>query len=158
MTDRAQLPAVAVAFVALAILAVGGAYVFGAAYDDTATLNQTFTNETFTPSPSGQALALAESNNGTVIYDASVTVFDENDTEMSNPSDYEWLQQNGTIVVNSTGRLDGDSSGKITYGYRVGDQQQQAVKRLTESQSLVLRVLLWVAVLGLAVAGLARFS
>lgn len=158
MTDRAQLPAVAVAFVALAILAIGGAYVFGSAYDEAATLNQTFENETFTPSPSGQYLSLSESNNGTVIYDDSVTVYDENDTEMSAPGDYEWRQQNGTILVNATGRLDGDANASITYGYRVGNQQQQAVKQLTQAQSQVLRVLLWVLVLALVVVGLARFT
>lgn len=75
-------------------------------------------NETWTPD-AGNVTELEDSNLEAADYDPveNVSVFDENDTEMTAGTDFEWFEDNGTVKALEGGGLDGDSSANISYGY-----------------------------------------
>lgn len=76
-------------------------------------------SESFTPS-AGDVTQLNQSDLDPVRYfDVSnVTVTNASDVIMAPGVDFEWLQSNGTVQTITGGRLDGDPSATITYGYR----------------------------------------
>jgi len=108
---------VIVAALVLAIVAITGTVAFQAALTDSGEDFQNV-NETFVPGNS-DIVELDDSNLDNAYYNDSgaVNVYDENNSLMSEPGDYEWIGSNGTIDVNATGELSGDSSGNATYGY-----------------------------------------
>lgn len=81
-------------------------------------------NETFTPD-AGNVTTLEYSSQNGAYYDDDVTVYDENDSVMSNGTDYEWYASNGTIRTLTGGGLANDSTAKITYEYQQTTQQQR---------------------------------
>lgn len=156
-TDRGQAATIGIVFVGLAIIAVGGLYVYNAAYSDVATNTETFVNETSTDTTG--LVQLNESGKTTVIYFAAdnVTAYDENGTEMTQPDDFTWNRLNGTVNINSTGRIEGDANFSITYGYHVGSEQAQGILQLTDVQRTVMKLMLFVVGLALVATALRVF-
>ena len=91
---------------------------------------QTVVNETFTPADAGNVTTLNESNRVGAYYDRNVTVYDENDTQMAHGTDYEWIQDNGTLIPLSGGDLAGDNNGTITYSYEQTTSEQRSLATL----------------------------
>jgi len=158
MADRAQAATVGIIFVGLAIIAVGGLYVYMESYESVASDTETFVNETQTDTTG--LVGLDNSNKSEVIYyeASNITVYNGSDVEMSRPDDYEWNRLNGTLTVNATGDLDGDSQLNATYGYNIGSEQAQAVLQVSDAQRTVLRVLVFVVAVGAVVSGLRVFT
>lgn len=121
---------VVIAVVALAIVGIMSTMVLQAAIVEVGDGTQNV-NETFTP-VSGSVTNLSDSQLENVRYNGSqgVTVYDENDTKMSQPADYQWNANNGTIRTNSTGDLAGDTSANITYGYVTLTEEQAQLEYL----------------------------
>jgi len=125
-------PRLAVAFLIIAVTVAGGAAALDATLDG-ATTGQTVVNETFDPGSGGRVTLDDSSRNG-VFYNRTVTVFDSSGTSTTvaeEPDDYRWDDSNGTLVVNSSGSLAGDTEANITYGYRVAGEQTIGVQRIT---------------------------
>jgi len=157
-SDRAQAATVGIIFVGLAIIAVGGVYVYMESYESVASDTETFMNETQTDTTG--LVGLDNSNKSEVIYyeASNITVYNASDAEMSRPDDYVWNRLNGTITVNATGDLSGDSQLKATYGYNVGSDQAQAVLQVTQAQRTVLRLLVFVVAVAAVLSGLRVFT
>ena len=73
-------------------------------------------NESFTPDP-GNVTELENSNLDAADYDDTVTVRNESNTTMTEGTDYEWHESNGTLTTLEGGDLANDSTGYVTYGY-----------------------------------------
>jgi len=129
---------VIVAALVLAIVAAMGTVAFQAALTDSGDSTQ-HVNETFTPGNSG-IVELDDSNLDNAYYNetGAVNVYDETDTLMSEPGDYEWIKSNGTIDVNATGDLSGDSYGNATYGYvQVSEEADEMQALLAQIPALI---------------------
>lgn len=118
---------VIVAF-ALAVLAIMGLTAVQASLEDAGT-DVTVTNETWTPD-AGNITTLNDSQINGAYYDDTVTVYDENDTEMTAGTDYEWFPTNGTVKALAGGGLDGDASATITYRYQETTLEQRNIAEL----------------------------
>lgn len=142
-----------IAVFGLIILAVMGVYVTEAALED-AGEDVVVTNETWTPD-AGNVTTLDDSNRDGAFYSHTVTVYDENGTEMENGTDYQWFVDNGTVKALTGGGLDGDSSATITYEYQqtTAEQRQFAAALANLPQALGI-----IAPLGLAILFLAFLS
>jgi hypothetical protein len=89
----------------------------------------TVTNESFTPS-AGNVTTLDESTRDDAIYDENVTVYNESGLEMTEGTDYTWFEANGTLKTLVGGRLEGDSTATITYGFFVRDVEAERLSGL----------------------------
>lgn len=76
------------------------------------------TNESFTPD-AGNVTELQDSRLDAATYDddSNVTVYNASDVEMTEGTDYEWFQENGTLKTLSGGDLEGDATANVSYGY-----------------------------------------
>lgn len=107
-----------VGFLVVAMLLVAGASAMSTSFQDSGQY-QAVTNESFEPT-GGAVSTLAESDRDDVLYNRSATVYDVSgatDTVASEPEDYTWFEGNGTVLINETGSLAGDSSANISYTY-----------------------------------------
>jgi len=114
-----------VAIFALVILLVGGVAAVNGALE-TAGEDRLVVNETFTPG-SGGVVQLDNSNLEAGFYDNSTTVYNASDVEMTEGTDYNWLEGNGTVEVLAGGDLANDPNGSITYGYVQTTPEQRAM-------------------------------
>lgn len=104
-----------IVFIAIAVVAMGATVGIQATLE----ANQTTTsidNETWTPD-APNITELQDSNLDGADYNDTVTVRNSSDVVMSNQTDYEWIEHNGTVRALSGGDLDGEPSANISYGY-----------------------------------------
>jgi hypothetical protein len=104
-----------VVLVAVALLLLGGITATSAAFAESGEQTE-ISGENFTPQ-AGTVTTLSDSNVPTAIYDDDVKVLDENESRVIAGEDFVWYDSNGTIKTVAGGRLDGDTSASITYGY-----------------------------------------
>lgn len=146
----------AVAFMVVGMILAGGVTALEQSFSEAGN-QQTVTNETFTPD-GGNITTLSESNRDDVIYNRSVTIYDDSGTDTtvaSEPEDYRWFESNGTLKTNETGSLAGDSSANITYGYFDSTEQKIGAQQLT---SFLPRLFGLMLPLGLVIAFIAFLS
>jgi len=125
-----------IAFVVLAILAVAGTAVFGAALDSGG-VSERVANESFTPD-AGNVTQLDESGRSDAIYADTVTVRDANDSVVEAGSDYEWIASNGTVRALAGGELANDSTASITYEYnRISQDRRDLTGLLAQTPRIV---------------------
>lgn len=127
-----------VAALVLVIVAAMGTVAIQSSLSDSGDHTQNI-NETFVPGNSG-IVTLADSEQPHTFYNSSaaVNVYDENDTLMSEPTDYEWIKGNGTININATGDLSGDSQANATYGYlTVSEEADQMQTMLAQIPAII---------------------
>lgn len=117
-----------VAALALAVLAISGAYAVEASLE-TAGEDHLVTNESFTPT-SDTVITLDDSNIDGAYYDHNVTVYNGSDSVVDEGSDYEWFEGNGTVKPLSGGDLAGDAYANITYGYQQPTAEEEAAAAL----------------------------
>lgn len=111
-----------VALVAVSVLLLAGAAVASTSYE-TVGEERTAVNESFTPDTNYTELEFSRLD-GT-FYTDSITVYDENGTEMVAGVDYDWNSTDGTIAATVDGDLVNDTSANATYTmYRPTDRQQ----------------------------------
>lgn len=140
-----------IALLVLGLLVVVGAAGIDAAHQQAG--EQFQHNESFSPD-AGNVTVLDNSNLDGVVYDARVTVKDSNQQKMVSGEDYEWLKTNGTVKTVSGGRLDGESSATINYGYGAPTETQTNIATLMSGLFEVQSVLLMVLVVGLLLSGM----
>lgn len=104
----------AVAIFAVVILVGAVPVALSSTLEQSAT-GQTITNETFTPT-GGTVTTLNESNRADVLYNESVTVYNDTDVRMTD-GNYTWFATNGTLKTTAGSQLADDPSGNVTYGY-----------------------------------------
>lgn len=80
-------------------------------------------NESWTADP-GNTTNLSDSRVPNAVYDANVTVRDENHTRMQAGEDYEWNTENGTVTALENGSLSDGEQAYIWYSYGVPNTQQ----------------------------------
>lgn len=112
-----------VSLILLALVAMVGVYGLQAALADAGDSHQ-IDNETWTPD-AGNWTELEQSNRDGAYYDASVSVYDENDTLVEAGVDYEWNTTNGSVKALTGGELDGDANATISYGFDQTTQEQR---------------------------------
>lgn len=108
------MPRVVIAFVVVTVILLTGFGAFQIAHDGNADA-ETKTNETFTNTTAGAVYSVNESS--ALNYSDTVTVRDENGTEMTAGTDYEWDEVDGNLTVKSGGALVNNSNGTVTYTY-----------------------------------------
>lgn len=114
-----------IAFLAVAVIAMSGIAGFQAALGGTAT-ETVVENETWEPVP-GNITTLNDSELNGAEYNDTVTVRDSNATTMTDGTDYEWYDGNGTVKAIEGGGLDGEPNATITYDYTRPDEEQLAI-------------------------------
>lgn len=120
-----------VAIFALAIVLTAGVMGLQASFENAGS-NEVVINETFTPGTGGNVVTLDDSEKSAAFYtsDNETVVYNGSDTEMEEGTDYEWIEQNGTVKVLSGGDLAGDSSAKISYSYQLTTEEQRQWARV----------------------------
>lgn len=113
--------------------------------------------ESWTPN-AGNVTALNQSNLDGVRYDRHVNVWDENATKMVDGEDYEWFHTNGTVKALTGGRLDGDASAEITYGYVAPTGVQSGIASTIAGGVDVAGLFVLVAIAGFIVTALAALG
>lgn len=148
MPARLLLTAVAVAVIVLA-----GAAAVDAGIHEVGQ-KETF-DESFVPD-AGNVTELNHSNLDSVryYYESNVTVRNGSGVVMAPGADYEWFRSNGTVLTVTGGRLDGDASADITYGYRVTSDEVQNVSSVGASGFQAGALLVLVLVVSFVVVGM----
>jgi len=140
--------------VVMLILGVGGMMALGHANTESIP-ETTVTNETWTPA-AGSYVSLNNSKLNDTAYSDTVTVYDENDTEMSEGTDYEWNDsfEEGRIQAVAGGGLDGDANATVTYGYREPSGEHVAVGETVQTIGPLARlVMIGTIVAAMVIAG-----
>lgn len=112
-----------IAVIALIILGSMGTVAFQTSLEEAGD-DTMISNESFTPT-ADTVIQLENSNQTGAYYNETVVVYDENGTEMTAGTDYDWYTANGTIKPLSGGALAGDSSAIITYRYQKTTESQR---------------------------------
>lgn len=108
--------------IVLLILAAGATAGYSAVLEDSE-IEYNITNESWTPD-AGNITTLNNSNLEAADYESTVTVRNQTDALMTEPSDYTWFENNGTILTNTTGSLAGDTTANISYNYTQPPENQ----------------------------------
>lgn len=125
-----------IAIIGIAMLAMVGLTATHAALENAGD-DITVTNETWTPD-AGNITQLNDSDRTGAFYASNVTVRDENDTLQDPGTDYDWLEENGTIRAVTGGGLDGDANATVTYEYQLTtDEQRRMAVLLSRLPTLV---------------------
>lgn len=141
------------ATVAVAVIVLAGAAAVDAGVSATGQ-QQTF-SESFVPS-AGAVTALDQSELDPVRYfhESNVTVTNGSGVVMAAGVDYEWIRSNGTVETLAGGRLDGDSTADITYGYRATSSDATDVAHLGASGLEAGALMVFVLTVGFVVTSL----
>lgn len=89
-------------------------------------------NETWTPNP-GSVTQLDDSELDNAYYDNETTVYNTTGStavEMTEGTDYEWTESNGTVKAISGGGLDGATEATITYSYQLTTDEEERIAGL----------------------------
>lgn len=127
-----------IAIIALVVLGAMGVWGLEASLASAAE-DRTIQNETFTPD-AGNVTVLEHSQMNHTWYGDDVTVYDENGTQMTNGTDYQWHPANGTLTTLAGGDLATDSQGKITYSFAQTTEAQRQLAQIPNLIPLVLAV------------------
>lgn len=139
---------------AVALIVAGGVAAVDQGIAETG--QQASFSEKFNP-PSSQAVTvLDQSQLDSVRYFSvqNVTVTGNTGTLMIPGEDFEWNRNNGTITTLSGGRLAGQSSANISYGYRITADNQKAVGQLAADGAEVSGILVFVVVVAAVVVSI----
>lgn len=86
-------------------------------------------NETWTPN-AGTVTQLDDSELDNAYYDNETTVYNTSGTtavEMTEGTDYEWFESNGTVKALVGGDLDGATEATITYSYQLTTDEEERI-------------------------------
>lgn len=86
-------------------------------------------NESWTPN-AGSVTQLDDSELDNAYYDNETTVYNTSGTdavEMTEGTDYEWIETNGTVKALTGGGLDGASEATITYSYQLTTDEEERI-------------------------------
>lgn len=143
MPARLLLTAVAIAF-----LLVGGIAAVDAGVQETGE-RVTVEGESFTPSAGATTVLNQSQLDGVRYYRVeNVTVLDENSTVMVPGEDFDWQQNDGTLTTLSGGRLAGDASATVTYGFTLTSATEKSIAELASKGGNVGRFAVFVMVVG----------
>lgn len=119
---------IVLAAMALAILAMMGLVAVDASLQANGT-QKVVDNESFSPNP-GNLTVLDDSKIEEARYNNSIRVWNASQLEMVEGTDYEWYSDNGTLKTIAGGRLAGDNTGNVTYGYLLLTEEQDEMEAL----------------------------
>lgn len=144
-----------VPFVLLVIFAAGGVVVYQAAdyaMDDADRVEKTVENETLVQETAAYQYVNKSLETFTAGFNDSVRVWNASDVELTDGTDYDWNETDGTIRFYDTARTNDGSTANITYDYL---ENTQDVKTLWGPVSGIVAAVgetpLFVAGLGLVV-------
>lgn len=109
-----------IGLVVVAMVVIGGAAMAQVALEDTGEF-QGF-SETFNVSNTDTLVVLNQSYKEGVYYSDTVNVTNETGSHMIEGQDYEWHQDNGTLLVTSDSLV--NNTATVDYSYRVPTEQQ----------------------------------
>lgn len=144
--------------VAVALLVAGGVAAVDLGVAETG--QQESVSESFTPPTTSGTTVLNQSQLDGVRYFPveNITVTDENGTLMVPSEDFAWDRPNGTVETLAGGRLAGDSSANIEYGYRLTSDTAEGIGGLAGSGFETAGTLMFVVVVGFVVVSLRAFE
>jgi len=143
MPARLLLAAVAISF-----LVAGGIAAVDAGVQETGE-KVTVDSESFMPAAGAQTVLNQSELDGVRYYRVeNVTVLDENSTVMVPGEDFVWHQENGTLTTTAGGRLAGDASATITYGFTLTSDTEQALAEVSSNGGNVAMLLVFVMTVG----------
>jgi hypothetical protein len=132
------------AFIMVAVLLSAGLFAADAAFteagEDKSNINETFQNPT-----AGDVLQLDDSEVTGAFYDNETIVYNDSTVEMSAGTDYEWIQDNGTLRPLAGGELAGDTNGTISYSY---DETTAEQRGLADGMQLIFDALPGIFIVG----------
>lgn len=140
----------ALAIVLVGLLLVGGAAALSGSLTEGGQ-QLDVENESWQPSTTFESLE--HSNIQDARYDERVVVVNKSGNLMAPNVDYVWNDENGTVRAVSGGRLVGDNSAKIDYGYSVPTAKQKNVAEVGASGLEASRFALLFIVVGLLFVG-----
>lgn len=141
----------AILLVVFAILLIAGIQMFDAGASAAADENL-ITNESWTSDP-GTYVTLDRSNEG-YAYNNSVVVRNATGATMTDGTDYDWNESDGTIKAIAGGDLDPAQSANITYSVEEQTEVQQGITAIIGGTLKVSHLMLVVLLVALMAAGL----